>query len=164
MASRPSQSRHDRAVDTGRAHVERELIRLLRRTRATLAAYAVAVHPHLDVAGYALLMAVVDCEQEAPGADVRVSGLAGRLALHKSTLSRGLATLERLGLVDRVQDPADARARLVRLTAQGRAGVARLRTERLARLARVLDSWPEPELQSFARQLERLNSALDAPE
>lgn len=141
--------------------VERELTRLLRRFRRALSAYAVTVHPGLDVAGYSLLLAIVDAEAETGVGDVRVAALEDRLQLHKSTLSRGLAGLEHLGMVQRVADPDDARARLVRLTADGRRRLGRLQTQRLAVLARVLDSWRSEDLTALGDLLERLNTELE---
>jgi DNA-binding MarR family transcriptional regulator len=141
--------------------VERELTRLLRRFRRALSAYAVTVHPSLDVAGYSLLLAIVDAEGETEREDVRVAALEERLQLHKSTLSRGLAGLEQLGMVQRVADPDDARARLVRLTADGRQRLGRLRNQRLAVLARVLDAWRVEDLTALGALLERLNTDLE---
>lgn len=141
--------------------VERELTRLLRRFRRALSAYAVTVHPSLDVAGYSLLLAIVDAEAETGREDVRVAALEERLQLHKSTLSRGLAGLEQLGMVQRVADPDDARARLVRLAPDGRQRLGRLQTQRLAVLARVLDSWRFEDLTALGALLERLNTDLE---
>lgn len=141
--------------------VERELTRLLRRFRRALSAYAVTVHPSLDVAGYSLLLAIVDAEAETGREDVRVAALEERLQLHKSTLSRGLSGLEQLGMVQRVADPDDARARLVRLAPDGRQRLGRLQTQRLAVLARVLDSWRFEDLTALGALLERLNTDLE---
>jgi DNA-binding MarR family transcriptional regulator len=155
--------RHHGRVPTPRPQdaVERELTRLLRRFRRALSAYAVTVHPGLDVAGYSLLLAIVDAEAETGAADVRVAALEERLQLHKSTLSRGLAGLEQLGMVRRVADPGDARARLVRLTADGMQRLGRVQTQRLAVLARVLDSWRSEDLAALGALLERLNTDLE---
>ncbi len=149
-------------TDAGpQARVEHELTRLARRIRAALSAYAPVVHPRLDVAGYTLLLAIVDAERDGTTPDVRVAALADRLRLHKSTLSRGLARLERLGLVQRVADPQDRRARLVRLSPDGADRVARVRAERLAGLAQVLGGWPVADLVALADLLQRLNTTLD---
>jgi len=141
--------------------VERELVRLVRRYRVAMARNASAVHPDLDVAGYSLVLAVVDAEDESGGAEVRVAAIEERLRLHKSTLSRGLAQLEALGLVQRVSDPADARARLVQLTGDGRERLRRVRSERRAVLEHVLDEWAPAELQVLGSALQRLNGQLE---
>ena len=51
---------------------------------------------------------------------VRTTELAGALALKSSTVSRHLARLQELGLVQRTGDPADARASLLTLSDSGR--------------------------------------------
>jgi DNA-binding MarR family transcriptional regulator len=50
---------------------------------------------------------------------VRTTELASALALKSSTVSRHLARLEHLGLVQRTGDPADARATLLTLSPEG---------------------------------------------
>lgn len=146
---------------TPQAHVERELIRLVRRYRVAMTRHATAVHPDLDVAGYNLLLAVVDAEGESEDAEIRVAALEERLRLHKSTLSRGLAQLEAMGLVHRVSDPSDARTRLVRLTHDGRERLERVRSERRAVLEQVLHEWPAADLTAFGDALGRLNVDLE---
>ena len=51
---------------------------------------------------------------------VRTTELASALALKSSTVSRHIARLQRLGLVERTGDPADARASLLTLSDAGR--------------------------------------------
>ena len=53
----------------------------------------------------------------------RVTELAERAQLTKQTLVYLVNELERVGYVERVPDPADGRAKLVRPTAKGRAAV-----------------------------------------
>jgi DNA-binding MarR family transcriptional regulator len=141
--------------------VERELTRLLRRARVALGSYAARIHPEVDLAAYTLLLAVRDGVAEGGGGPVRAADLATRLGLHKSTLSRGLAQLETLGLVERQQDPTDARARLVALSADGARRLNQVTSERRARLSAVLDRWDEADLAALARLLDRLNSDLE---
>ncbi len=142
-------------------HVERELTRLLRRARVALATYAARVHPEIDLAAYTLLLAVRDATAERGGSPVRAAELAGRLGLHKSTLSRGLAQLEAFGLVERQPDPADARARLVAVSDDGTRRLDQVSSERRARLSEVLDRWDERDLETLAGLLDRLNTDLE---
>jgi DNA-binding MarR family transcriptional regulator len=51
----------------------------------------------------------------------RVSELAARAQITKQSMAELVAHLERHGYVERVPDPADGRAKLVRATARGRA-------------------------------------------
>lgn len=147
---------------SAQTQVERELGWLVRRYRVAMVRAAEAVHPDLDVAGYTLLLAVVDAGQDRGGGVVRVAAIEERLRVHKSTLSRGLAALEGLGLVERLPDPVDARARLVRLTGDGRGRLERVRSERRAVLARALDGWAPADLGALGEALRRLNVDLDA--
>jgi DNA-binding MarR family transcriptional regulator len=146
----------DRAAAEGRAAVERELTRLMRRARAASARLASEVHPDLDAAGYAVLVTVVDL-QGSHREGVRASEVAAAVGLHKSTMSRNIADLERLGLVERVPDPTDARARLLRLTAAGSEAVQRSRAGRRRRLAAQMDGWSAADLKQLGTLLQRFN-------
>src|SRR3712207_1207944 len=53
-------------------------------------------------------------------AGTRVSVLAGRAQITKQSMAELVAHLERHGYVERVPDPEDRRAKLVRATARGR--------------------------------------------
>ena len=146
----------DRAAAEGRAAVERELSRLFRRARASSARLASEVHPDLDAAGYAVLVTVVDLGARQPDG-VRASEVAAAVGLHKSTMSRNIADLERLGLVERVPDPTDARARLLRLTDAGSEAVERSRTGRRRRLAAQMEGWSAADVRQLGTLLQRLN-------
>jgi len=63
---------------------------------------------------------------------VTVTVLAERLGVTQQAASKAVADLERRGYVRRVADPADARARLVELTARGRGAVSGARRHRAA--------------------------------
>jgi DNA-binding MarR family transcriptional regulator len=51
----------------------------------------------------------------------RISALAAELAMDRSTMSRNLAPLERMGLLEARPDPEDGRSRRIGLTAKGSA-------------------------------------------
>ncbi|MBA2417623.1 MAG: MarR family transcriptional regulator [Nocardioidaceae bacterium] len=140
--------------------VEYEVTRLLRRSRQRGMQVIGAVHPELDFATYLLLVAIYEsADPERVG--VRGSELAEISGVHKSTVSRGLTTLEELGLVQRVTDPTDGRARLVAVTPEAAERIERVRAQRHARLAGVLADWEADDLSRLAHLLERLNTALD---
>lgn len=63
------------------------------------------VLPHLDLAG------------------TRATDLAKRMGVTKQAVGQLLDEIEVLGVIERVPDPADRRARLVRFTEKGRAGL-----------------------------------------
>ena len=71
--------------------LEVELSRLLRRARSAQQRTAADVHPDLDSAGYAVLVAVRDLA--AAGGGARGGDISDVLGLHKSTTSRNLTTL-----------------------------------------------------------------------
>ncbi|UPK72975.1 MarR family transcriptional regulator [Nocardioidaceae bacterium SCSIO 66511] len=140
--------------------VEYEITRMLRRSRARSMRTVADVHPDLELGNYLLLLAVDDAC--GPGSDgVRATELAESFAVHKSTVSRGLATLEQIGLVERVPDPTDGRARLVRLTDEAARRVEEVRRRRHEQLAAVLEDWQSDDLTTLARLLDQLNNALD---
>lgn len=67
----------------------------------------------------------------------RLTELADRAQLTHPSMSELVGDLERLGFVERVADPADGRARVVRLTAAGRA----MQRVALAEIAEIEDAW-----------------------
>jgi len=148
----------DASADAGAAF-ERELTRFLRRARASSARLAGEVHPDLDAAGYAVLASVLELGESRP-AGVRAAELAEAVGLHKSTMSRNITVLENLGLLERVPDPSDARARLLRLTPTGRTQVQRSRAGRRQRLADEMAGWSRADLEQLAALLKRLNDQL----
>jgi DNA-binding MarR family transcriptional regulator len=135
--------------------LEVELSRLLRRARSAQQRTAADVHPDLDSAGYAVLVAVRDLS--AAGGGARAGDISDVLGLHKSTTSRNLTTLERLGLIERIADPADARARQVRLTVAGADALERSVSGRRERLRERLASWDARDVSDLARLLRQLN-------
>lgn len=135
--------------------LEVELSRLLRRARSAQQRTAAEVHPDLDSAGYAVLVAVR--ELAAAGGGARGGDISDVLGLHKSTTSRNLTTLEELGLVERIPDPADARARQVRLTTAGTEALDNVAVGRRERLRARLASWDAQDVTDLARLLRLLN-------
>jgi DNA-binding MarR family transcriptional regulator len=134
--------------------LERELSVLFGRARSVSLSLAARVHPELDAACYALLLHLNDI------GPVRASDVVERTGLDKSTISRQIARLDELGLIERVADPHDGRARLVQLTDIGTDRLDTVRTDRRARLRAVFDSWPTEEIATFSLLLGKLNQAL----
>jgi DNA-binding MarR family transcriptional regulator len=132
--------------------VEREIAVLLRRARAASSEVAREVHPDLESDAYGLLAWI---DRAGPS---RLTSLAVQLGIGKGTMSRQIASLERLGLVQRQPDPADGRAALLDMTPEGRTRFGQTRAARLERLRRVLDAWPIEDLAELGRLLHRLNS------
>jgi DNA-binding MarR family transcriptional regulator len=89
---------------------------------------------------------------------LRLSELADVLHMDLSTVSRQVQSAERGGLVDRVPDPSDGRASLVRLTPAGYAALERIRGVQRAEILAAIDDWPTEDQQSFARLMDRFSA------
>jgi DNA-binding MarR family transcriptional regulator len=140
-------------VDPHEAYVrlEREIGLLLRRARAMSARLAGELHPDLDGAAYGLLALLRDA------GPLRAGDLVARLGLDKSTVSRQVAHLVDLGLVDREADPVDGRAQVLSASAEGADRLASIRAARRARWESDLNGWPAEDVDQLGRLLARLN-------
>lgn len=97
-----------------------------------------------------------------PGGARRASDLASAEGADASTMSRRLAGMTERGLVERVPDPADGRAWLVRASD---AGVAAFAAERRRRVALVTDrvaDWNAADVHHLAELIGRLSAAFSA--
>lgn len=135
--------------------LERELTVLLGMARRVSSAFARRIHPELDSTSYALMLQLHDT------GPARAAELAERAGLDKSTISRQLTRLSGLGLIERLADPADGRARIVRLTDLGQQRLDEVRTDRRRRLRARIATWPTPEVRSLSAMLSRLNDDLN---
>lgn len=112
-------------------------------------------------AGYQVTVAQARIAQRiAPGGS-RLTELAEQAQVTKQTASLLVAALEEEGLVERVPDPADGRARLIRFTPKGRTAADRAREV----VTSVEQNWNEhlgPELATALRQaLTKLREVTD---
>jgi DNA-binding MarR family transcriptional regulator len=135
--------------------LERELSLLLRRARASSGELARELHPELEAGAWGLVLSL---EQVA---SARATDLAAHLGVGKTTMSRQLGALGKLGLVERDPDPVDGRAFLVRLTGEGRRRLAGVRDARRTRYHRLMQSWGHGEVAELARLLGRFNESVD---
>lgn len=76
-------------------------------------------------AGYDVTVAQARLAQRIAEEGTRLTELADRAGVTKQTASLIVAALEREGLVERVPDPADGRARLIQLSSRGRQAAQR---------------------------------------
>lgn len=150
----------DAEPDTREAYVrlEREVALLLRRSRAIYGRLAGELHRGLDGAAYGMLVLLDDA------GPLRASDVVVRLGLDKSTISRQVAALVDVGLVDRVADPGDGRAQVLSISAQGRRRLSEVRNERRARWQADLADWPTADVAVLAQLLGRLNRLGEARE
>jgi DNA-binding MarR family transcriptional regulator len=159
MTSAPDRA-DAQSVDPHEAFVrlEREIGLLLRRARAISTRLAAELHPDLDGAAYGLLALLEDT------GPLRAGDLVTRLGLDKSTVSRQVASLVDLGLVDRAADPVDGRAQVLTPSAEGSARLARIREVRRARWESDLGDWPAADIATLGELLARLNRVGEARE
>lgn len=90
----------------------------------------------------------------------RVSELAEAVHAELSGVSRQVSTLVRIGLVEKIPDPADGRAWLVALTDEGQEFVQSLRTKRTEWVRDLLSDWTTAEAQEFDRLLDKFAESL----
>ncbi len=138
--------------------LEREVALLLRRSRAISGRLGGQLHQDLDGAAYGLLVLLDDA------GPLRASDVVARLGLDKSTVSRQVASLVDLGLVDRVADPDDGRAQVLSTSEEGHRRLSRLRDARRARWEADLADWETSDVATLAVLLGRLNRLGEAHE
>ena len=90
----------------------------------------------------------------------RVSLLAERAQVSKQAMAQLVAHLEAHGYVERVPDPADGRAKLVRATARGRDVYAIAREVMAEVEARLTEQLGEAKLRRLRALLQELDAAL----
>lgn len=86
---------------------------------------------------------------------MRPSGLAGRLHVGASNVSKISAHLHALDLVEKIADPADARATLLRLTTDGEKYMRDLVEAGDTMMEAIIADWPDADRNTLARLLAR---------
>ncbi|ANZ39340.1 MarR family transcriptional regulator [Lentzea guizhouensis] len=86
---------------------------------------------------------------------LRVGEIATRMQVAGPHVTRHLHDLERAGLVRRVTDPGDQRARLVELTGPGGAAAGRYLEAVLGSFAEAIAGWSQEDLATFGSLLGR---------
>jgi len=90
------------------------------------------------------------------GGGRRASDLAGQLGVSRQAVAQVVRTLEAGGYVERLDDPGDARAKLVCLTAGGRAALRAVRASAVAAEAEWADRLGPDRLAEFRATLTEL--------
>lgn len=133
--------------------VSGQLIRLIRLMDRKQAQYQ-AEHPDaVERATYYLLVHLVK------GGPRRAGALAEAVHSDPSTISRQVAHLVRLGLVERTADPDDGRATLLAATDEGRRVFEENRRVRIERIAGMLADWSVADRRKLAELLGRFTTA-----
>jgi len=141
-------------VETLRA-LEHEVTVMVRRLKRVVAERARAIDPALMPVGLVVLGLL---HEQGP---VRQTVLVDTLGMDKGAISRQIQHLLDLGLVVREADPADGRAQLLTVTADGEHRLARVADERRAMLEQRLSDWSPDDLAQFVALLARYNRSLN---
>lgn len=86
------------------------------------------------------------------------SMLAEHLTSDKAQMSRAIAELEALGLIERTPDPADGRIRRIVVSDEGRRRLDAARRSHHGRTEDVLASWPIESIEQLASLVHALTS------
>ena len=133
--------------------MSRDLIRFVKLLKAARA-HAPRVHPEVEAAAYPALFNLAEGER-------RVSALAESIHSDISTTSRQVSTLAGHGLLEKLADPDDGRAQVVRLTAAGQELVATIHQQGATWFQGLLEGWTAQEASDFAAGLEHFTAALE---
>ncbi len=95
------------------------------------------------------------------GQPLRVSDLAAQLDVERSTVSRRVTELVRLGLVTRSTDQNDRRAAVLKLTRPGERALARIQDAWHQTLLSLTASWPAKQRTETTAHLTRLADELE---
>ncbi|HWE89658.1 MAG TPA: MarR family winged helix-turn-helix transcriptional regulator [Pseudonocardiaceae bacterium] len=142
----------DQTVDDTVDVIETEMTRLS-RTIALLSRSADAPLG-LDRAGYVLLRTL---ERIGPAS---INAIAMAVGLDGSTVTRQVAAMNRLGLVERTTNPGDRRSCIISPTATGHEAMQDVVLTRRANLASVTSDWSDDDRNMLGRLLARLNDSI----
>jgi DNA-binding MarR family transcriptional regulator len=119
---------------------------------------------HLDKRGYGDLRPAHGCViGYLKGAGDRLTALAERSGLTKQAVGEAVADLERLGYVERVPDPVDGRAKIIRLTERGKEATAEAAEIFAGIEARFAAEVGEERFEEFRETLRRLFRLIREP-
>jgi DNA-binding MarR family transcriptional regulator len=144
------------ATSLDRAAAERVslgIVRLMKLMQA-MRQHAPRIHPAVDAAAYPVLFHLAAKPR-------RVSALADCVHSDISTVSRQVSTLVGHGLLEKVSDPEDGRAQVVRLSAEGHELLGLIQQDRNDWFAELMQDWTDAEAIEFAGYLERFTATLE---
>jgi DNA-binding MarR family transcriptional regulator len=147
MSAREASTSPTSARQSSLESIQRELTAFARRARAT----AARMHPELSLVSYTILSHL----EEQQGR--RATDLAAYYLLDKSTVSRQVAALEKLGFIERRTDPSDQRVQVLHLAPKGIDVLAAAQVSRRAAFDERLAAWEPADLERFAGYLRRYN-------
>jgi DNA-binding MarR family transcriptional regulator len=133
--------------------VSTNLVRFVKLLKAARA-QAPLVHPEVESVAYPALFNLAEGER-------RVSALAEAIHSDISTTSRQVSTLAGHGLLEKLADPEDGRAQVVRLTPAGQELFATIPQQGAAWFQGLLDGWTVQAAADFAAGLEHFIASLE---
>lgn len=133
--------------------VEDTAASMCRSEQRVCRALARSIDPAMEPAAYSVLCAV------RLAGSCRVTDLAAVLGLRISAVSGHVASLQRLGLVERGAALDDERSRPVRLTPEGLRRLDEARARRRRGFRRQLEGWSRADVVDLAELLRRLDAA-----
>ncbi|WP_194813486.1 MarR family winged helix-turn-helix transcriptional regulator [Nocardia sp. XZ_19_385] len=128
--------------------IQRELTAFARRARGR----AAELHPELSLVAASILDLLIERD------GCQASEVAEHFLLDKSTVSRQIAALEKLGYLTREVDPANRRNLRLHPTAEGRRVAGAAEAARRAAFAVRFEDWPDGDLARLAQYLTRYNA------
>ncbi|MDH6121559.1 MarR family winged helix-turn-helix transcriptional regulator [Kitasatospora sp. GAS204B] len=138
-------SGRDESIET----IQRELTAFARRARHK----ASQLHPGLSLVTYSIL----DLMNERGGC--RAADVAAYFLLDKSTVSRQVGALEKLGLLSREVDPEDQRGQILRPSEQGLALLREAYEMRRQSFTERFTDWTDDDVARLAGYLVRYGAA-----
>lgn len=96
--------------------------------------------------------------------EVRVSGIARRMSVDLSVISRQAKTLVDEGLLERKPDPYDRRAFLVKLSVNGQAALHKARAHYGKLVKSIVSDWSDAEIAQLTEGMSRFVEAAKAVE
>jgi DNA-binding MarR family transcriptional regulator len=137
----------DSTLSDAAAKLRMAIVRTSRRLRQEAASEASGLTPTSTSA----LVSIDRCGPLTPSELARIE------RVKRPTITRTLAHLEKLGLVERTPDPADGRSFLVAVNGAGRERLRRLRGRKNAYLARRMRELPAADVETLERAAEILD-------
>lgn len=113
-----------------------------------------AVHDAVEPGLYPILFALAQGES-------RISDIAAAVMSDVSTVSRQVRHLVAEGMVDKLADPQDRRARLIQLTPLGVGVMEKLRQVRTLWFLHLFQSWDVEDVEQFRRLMDRFVTQLE---
>ena len=134
--------------------LENEIVSIGRRLRQKMQAVAHELSPGLGINAYAVLGSL------ATRGAARQTDRAELVGIDKAGMSRLVAELLALDLVERASDPTDGRVQLLSLSPTGRARIEEIRSRRERFHTDRLSDWSDDELDELVAVLGRYNAAV----